>query len=130
MKPGLVGLVLLALLSVVSCVRLTHPGIIPQKKFVSVLVDLQLADGIAVENIANRSAPLLDSATMYTAVFSKHGVTRAQFDSTMKYYTQHPEDFQQVYNLVTAQLKELEDNLKGNPVKEEEDKVVKPKRDE
>ena len=111
-KPGSCALVLVLVASIFSCNSLGHKYIIPPKKFVNVLVDIHLADGIAVENLGRNSNELLDSAALYGSVFSKYGVTRAQFDSTLNYYSTHSDDFQKLYNKVTARLKKMEDELK------------------
>ena len=110
-RSGYCLLLLMAVLAV-SCGHKRYGEVIPPKKFVSVLVDIHLADGIAVENMspANKKA-LLDSASLYGSVFNKYGVTRPMFDSTISFYSEHPDDFQKVYNKVTAKLKRLEDEL-------------------
>jgi hypothetical protein len=113
-------LLLMAILAM-SCGHRRYGEVIPSKKFVNVLVDIHLADGIAVENMSpvNRKARL-DSASLYGSVFNKYGVTREIFDSTISFYSEHPDDFQKVYNKVTAKLKRLEDDL--NAKQNEEDK--------
>jgi len=118
-RCGYCLLLLMAMLAV-SCDHLRYGEIIPPKKFVNVLVDIHLADGIAVENMSHAKGALLDSASLYGSVFSKYGVTRPMFDSTMSFYSEHPDDFQKVYNKVTAKLKRMEDEL--NARQEEEDK--------
>jgi len=115
-------LLLMAILAV-SCVHSRYGEIIPPKKFVNVLMDIHLADGIAVENMSGAKGALLDSASLYGSVFNKYGVTRPIFDSTMSFYSEHPDDFQKVYNKVTAKLKRMEDEL--NARQEEEDKKSK-----
>ena len=119
-RSGYCLLLLMAILAM-SCGHRRYGEIIPSKKLVNVLVDIHLADGIAVENMSpvNKRA-LLDSASLYESVFNKYGVTRAIFDSTMSFYSKHPDDFQKVYNKVTAKLKRMEDEL--NARQEEEDK--------
>jgi hypothetical protein len=104
----------------VSCTHRKYGEIIPPKKFVNVLVDIHLADGIAVENMSSIKGPVLDSASLYGSVFNKYGVNRTMFDSTMSYYSEHPDDFQKIYNKVTAKLKRMEDEL--NARQEEETK--------
>ncbi len=112
-------LLLMAILAV-SCVHRRYGEIIPPKKFVNVLVDIHLADGIAVENMSHAKGAKLDSASLYGSVFSKYDITRTIFDSTMSFYSEHPDDFQKVYNKVTAKLKLMENEL--NARQEEEDK--------
>ncbi len=101
-----------------SCAHRRYGEIIPPKKFVNVLVDVHLADGIAVENMSSGKGALLDSASLYGSVFKKYGVTRTIFDSTMSYYSEHPDDFQKVYNKVTARLKRMEDELNAKKMEE------------
>jgi hypothetical protein len=109
---GRTALILLLAVIVLSCNRTSRHYIIPQKKFVNVLVDIHLADGMAETNMRHDEGYLLDSASLYGSVFNKYGVTRAEFDSTMSYYSEHPDDFQKLYNKVTAKLKRIEDDLK------------------
>jgi hypothetical protein len=118
-RRGYCLLLLMAILAV-SCNHRRYGEVIPPKKFVNVLVDIHLADGIAVENMSKAKGTLLDSASLYGSVFDKYGVTRTIFDSTMSYYSEHPDDFQKVYNKVTAKLKRMEDEL--NARQDEEDK--------
>jgi hypothetical protein len=106
----------------VSCSHGRFGEVIPPKKFVNVLVDVHLADGIAVENMSHAHEQLLDSASLYGSVFKKYGVTRAMFDSTMSFYSEHPEDFQKIYNKVTAKLKRMEDDLTARQNQESQKK--------
>jgi hypothetical protein len=111
-------LLLMAILAV-SCGHRRYGEIIAPKKFVSVLVDIHLADGIAVENMSRGGqVARLDSASLYGSVFTKYGVTRTMFDSTMSYYTEHPDNFQKIYNKVTAKLKRMEDELNARQIQE------------
>jgi hypothetical protein len=116
-RSGYCLLLLLAVLAT-SCNHRRYGDLIPPKKFVNVLVDIHLADGIAVENMSHPTLARLDSASLYGSVFNKYGVTRPMFDSTMSYYTEHPDDFQKIYNKVTAKLKRMEDEL--NATQDEE----------
>ena len=118
-RGGYCLLLLLAALAL-SCGNRKYGEIIPSKKFINVLGDIHRAYGIAVENMSQALGPVYDSAALYGAVFSKYDVTRAMFDSTMSFYTEHPDDFQKVYNKVTAKLKRMEDEL--NARQEEEDR--------
>jgi len=114
-------LFLVIILVASSCGHAKYGETIPPKKFVNVLVDIHLADGIAVENMSGLKGPRLDSTSLYGSVFDKYGVTRPMFDSTMSFYSEHPDDFQKIYNKVTAKLKRLEDEL--NIRQKEEDTV-------
>ncbi len=45
----------------------------------------------------------------YAQVMEKHGITQAQFDSSLVWYTAHPLFFDKIYPKVQAQLKEEHD---------------------
>lgn len=114
----------LLLLLVISCGGKKH--IIPQNKFVDVLVDIHLADGMAIKSVGYTSTYTLDSASLYEAVFSKHGVNRALFDSTMSYYSHRPDDFNKLYNKVLARIKIMDAGLaeqENNPENATEDLI-------
>jgi len=117
--------ILLLAVTALSCNRASRKNIINAKKFVNVLVDIHLADGMANENMMHDPNYPLDSASLYGSVFKKYGVTRAMFDSTLIYYSAHPDDFQKLYNKVTAKLKRMEDELNAENEKEEKAKKVK-----
>ena len=100
--------------------------IIPPNKFVDVLVDIHLADGMAIKSVGYSSTHTLDSASLYEAVFNKHGVNRAMFDSTMSYYSHQPEDFNKLYNKVLARIKIMDAELaeqENNPESSTEDLI-------
>jgi hypothetical protein len=114
----------LLLLLLIACGGRKH--IIPVNKFVDVLVDIHLADGMAIKSVGYASTYTLDSAALYEAVFNKHGVNRAQFDSTMSYYSHRPDDFNKLYNKVLARVKMLDAELaeqENNPETSTEDLV-------
>ena len=126
-KTGIIRFTFLSfllLLLLIACGGRKH--IIPQNKFVDVLVDIHLADGMAIRSVGYASAYTLDSASLYEAVFNKHGVNRAQFDSTMSYYTHKPDDFNKLYNKVIARVKMMDAELaeqENNPQASTEDLI-------
>jgi len=101
--------IFLVFVLLVSCVGSGRKQIIPAKKFVNILVDLHLADAIAIEKWSLNLSYQLDSTSLYGSVFNKYGVTKAQFDSTMLYFSARPDVFQKIYNKVNAKLKRLEE---------------------
>lgn len=101
-----------------SCRRSDY--IIPADKFVDVLVDLHLADAIALHNDPKYSGFVLDSTDLYGTLFSNHGVTREQFDSTVRYLGTHPDEFLDIYDKVIARLQILNDELMDKPVPDQD----------
>lgn len=116
----------LALLLLFSCGSSARKYLIPKKKFVNFLVDMHIAEAIATD-AARRDTEFgfrLDSASLYGSVFKKYGVSPVQFDSTMLYYSRRPEEFQDIYYAVTAQLKNREEKITALRLEEEKTKVI------
>ena len=102
-------------------------GILSQRKMQAVVYDLHRADGILQEagmNFGHDDA----LAKYYGQVLAKHGVTQAQFDSSLVWYTRNPKRFEHIYPKVIARLQAESDALqaeikrqKGRPVITDED---------
>jgi hypothetical protein len=112
----------LLILPAVSCGHGQRKYLIPKDQMVDVLVDMHLADAIALQNDPAYSGFELDSADLYQAVFNKHGVTQAMFDSTLSYYSARPEEFQFIYTRVTGKLNLIMQEELDAPVSEPEPK--------
>jgi hypothetical protein len=98
--------------------------IIPERKLIPLLVDLHLADGIAMVVPFSSSALKLDSAELYNAVFSKHHVTREMFDSSMVYYLGKPDKMIAIYSEVNTSLNKMESDLESDKGKPQTDKKI------
>jgi hypothetical protein len=116
--------IFLVFLLLFSCRDSNRKNRIPEGKFINLLVDLHLGNAIVSEKRSLKITYQLDSASMYGSIFGKYDVTRAQFDSTMLYYSEKPEDFQKVFNKVTAKLKQMEKDVVA-----EEELALKDKMD-
>ncbi len=69
-----------------------------------VLVDLHKTEG-AIQAAEVRYDAYEERTIYYAQVLEKHGITQAQFDSSIVWYTAHPQFFNKIYPKV---LKEIE----------------------
>lgn len=93
-------IVLVVLLVLVGC---RPRGVLSNRQMRELLYDLHRADAIlqvAGYNYGHDEA----LAKSYQVVLDKHGVTQAQFDSSMVWFTDHPQIFDKIYPKVVAQL--------------------------
>lgn len=99
---------LLVLLCLLGCGR--HKGeIIPQRKLVPLLVDMHLANALNSGSMQNAMEAIDTSITeYYNTVLKKYNVTRADFDSTMAYYSKKPKQFDKIYEKVISKLSDQE----------------------
>ena len=79
-------------------------GILSSREMRSLLVDLHKTDGL-LQISGGRIMENEVKDLYYAQVLEKHGVTQAQFDSSLVWYTAHPQFFNKIYPKV---LKELE----------------------
>ena len=85
-------------------------GVIGESKMTDLLVDMQLADAY----IDNRPMDFPDDSTrllLKQSVFKKHGVTMAQYDTSLVWYAHNMDAYSKVYNSVEEKLKKRFDKL-------------------
>ncbi len=89
---------------------------IPREKFVSVLVDIHLIDGVfsisKIRRMYNNRKEYRD------VIFKKHNITSKQFNNTILYYSKNTKEFQKIYASVERKLMELETQVEAERKKE------------
>ena len=106
------NILILCLLSLVLCLTGCRPkGILHSGEMRAILADLHKTDGmIQVSGLQHGHDEVMD--IYYAQVLEKHGVTQAQFDSSIVWYTAHPVLFDKIYPKVRADLKKEHDAFK------------------
>ena len=109
MNPTKRYILILCLLSFVLCLTGCRPkGILHSWEMREVLVDLHKTDAlltISKVGFANTEP----RAIYYAQVLEKHGITQAEFDSSLVWYTAHPQLFDKIYPKVLKELKAQEE---------------------
>ena len=82
-------------------------GIMHSGKMRDVLVDLHKTDAL-LQMAGQQNIPIEEKNLYYAQVLKKHGITQAQFDSSIVWYTAHPQLFDKIYPKVMAELKDEE----------------------
>ncbi|HEU4716533.1 MAG TPA: DUF4296 domain-containing protein [Bacteroidia bacterium] len=95
--------------------------LIPEDKMIGVLVDVHLLEASLVSNSVGPlprpqagnpgqvNMPVVQEQIIakkipYYDVFKKNGVTQAQYESSLRWYTQHPDVLDKMYDAVIEQL--------------------------
>lgn len=86
-----------------ACTSKEPQGVLPKDKMVDVLTDYHLAEGINEVQAGGYEGRY----TLAQAVFRKHGITEAQFDSTMLWYSGHCEDLTEIYDKVNRRIETM-----------------------
>jgi hypothetical protein len=89
----------------------TRPDdVMSRKEMRSFLTDLHLLEGVFS---SNPPAHDRERAYYYNALFEKHGITKAEFDSSLVYYTKNPKVFERIYARVNNNLEALKADVAG-----------------
>ena len=93
---------------VIVCVLLAIVGCRPRnvlsnREMRDVLYDLHRADG-AIQVAGYNYSHDQEVAGYYNAILEKHGITQAQFDSSLVWFTDNPQIFNKIYPRVIARL--------------------------
>ena len=109
----------MALLLCSACSGKRNDEVLPSAKLEAVLYDYHIAQAIVNDLPASQR---FKKDLYFDYVYSKHGVTKAEVDSSLVYYARHPKGLSEIYeNLsvrVKADLKRLDNEDKPLPVRQ------------
>lgn len=104
------NILILCLLSCILCLAGCRPkGILHSWELRSVLVDLHKTDALMQYKNLLGFQHEEERSIYYAQVLERHGITQAQFDSSLVWYTAHPAIFDKIYPKVMADLKAEEE---------------------
>tara|TARA_R110000868_G_scaffold310614_1_gene571754 strand:+ start:181 stop:549 length:369 start_codon:yes stop_codon:yes gene_type:complete len=103
MKYILLGLIFI---SVISCntEEKIPDYLLEEEKFVEVLTDFETAEAIVRLGYNRTKDSLIYNDSVYAAVFRKHEITKAVFDSNFTYYSNKPQEFERIFEKVITNL--------------------------
>ncbi|HEY1037816.1 MAG TPA: DUF4296 domain-containing protein [Bacteroidia bacterium] len=102
----------LILLFVVSCngpkeVELPPPAdLLDKPVMAAVMTDLALAESVITLKTIQEPAFNPDSTVKFN-VFKQHNISRKQYENNILWYSQHPKDFKEVYDIVAKTLEDM-----------------------
>ena len=109
----------MALLLCSACSGKRNDDVLPSAKLEAVLYDYHIAQAIVNDLPASQR---FKKDLYFDYVYSKHGVTKAEVDSSLVYYARHPKGLSEIYeNLsvrVKADLQRLDNEDKPLPVRQ------------
>lgn len=100
----IVFVLFIASLFLASCENEEKKGLIPEEQFIDVLVDVHLADGTLTVLGYKVVKDSIKIEKYYNYTFSKHNITRADFQNTLNYYSGNSEELALMYEKVIERL--------------------------
>lgn len=77
--------------------------IVEKDTLATILCEMALTESALNQNVQNYSSTKFDSVYNFNALISHH-VSKERFDSTLYYYSKHPNDYKTLYELVLERL--------------------------
>ena len=100
-------IIMVLVLGFSNCKRDPRPkDALSEKKFIEVLVDIHIAEGIYDARTYLTNGRYLKSNDLYMDALKKNNVTNEEFITTNLYYSRNPKQFDHVYDKVISILKE------------------------
>ncbi len=105
-----------------SCVPEAEPsaevppvGVIDTTTFTMILADMHIVDAAARFQMFPDNRRVPEKYSQYLGVLKNYNVTKAQWDSTMTYYSSRPQHFDHLYIRVLEILSEKQAKIKTIP---------------
>lgn len=103
-RKYLIGILLLTLFA--GCEKRPE-GLLSRSEMTDFIYDLHKLDGTLMANGFGQAEDR-ENVYYYNSLLKKHGITQAQFDSSVVWYTAHPKTYEKIYIEVLDRLNKLE----------------------
>lgn len=87
-------------------------NVLSRREMTDFLVEIHKLDG-ALNAKGLGSYDNRENLYYYNALLKKHGITKAQFDSSLVWYTKNPKNFERIYTDVVEELTKLDEQVKS-----------------
>ncbi len=103
MRTGKLNSLAFAVMMTMAGCNSRPDGVLPQKKMVEVMTDMQIAEAYSRSQYSMRQDPE-GMTSLGDGVLEYHGVTREQFDSTLSWYGRNLDEYEKMYQEVDRAL--------------------------
>lgn len=100
--------------------------VISHDDMVNIIIDIHLTDGLFTNNKVRRKLAKKDSSNYYNAILNNYGYTRADFDTSVHFYSKNINEYDKIYEEVLNRLGEMETKLKQESAEETKLKEESP----
>lgn len=89
-------------------------NLVPEEKMVAVMVDMHLVETAHNMKLIGADSTYTEYLQTFNSIFESHGVSKADFDSSLMYYTASTEKMPEMYDKVLEELYEMEAEVKSD----------------
>jgi hypothetical protein len=102
--------ILIGILILLAACNSRPKGVLSQHDMINVLTDLHKLDGsMNAKGLPYNQFDLKNE--YYISVLQKYGITQAEFDSSLVWYSKNPKNFDKIYDKVLEQLTDLQNDI-------------------
>jgi len=92
-----------------ACAREKRPSdVFDQKRMVEIMVDVHLAEGAEKTDLLTTDSVRISEKALCKHIFKKHGITEEEYNRSFTWYSEHLEEFDEVYVKVIEKLNQME----------------------
>lgn len=95
--------------------------VIPKDEMIDIILDIHLTDGLFTITKVRRDFTKNDSLNYYNEIFQNYGYTRADFDTSVYYYSKKINEYDKIYEEVLNRLNEMDTELRQKKEKQTEE---------
>jgi hypothetical protein len=78
--------------------------ILNKDSLINVIVDMHLGDAILMEPSVATKQITINKPEYYSAILKKHSVTKENFQKSIDFYSQNPEEYETIYETVVEKI--------------------------
>ncbi len=104
----------------------TPDYVISHDDMVNIIIDIHLTDGLLTHNKVRRQLAKKDTLNYYDAILNNYGYSRADFDTSVYFYSENINEYDKIYDEVLNSLGEMETKLKQESTEETKLKEESP----
>lgn len=88
--------------------------LVSEEKMVDIMVDMHLVETAHNLKLMGTDSTYTEYLEKFNAIYPTHGVTKADYDSSLMYYTSSTDQMPAIYDKILEELYELEAEVKSD----------------
>lgn len=88
-------------------------NLLNEEQMVAVMVDMHLVETAQNLKVIEPDSTNREYDQLFRSIFASHGVTKAQYDSSLYHYSTRTDEMNVIYDKVLEKLSELESQVKS-----------------
>jgi hypothetical protein len=84
------------------------PPPVSDSLLIEIMTEMHLVDALSKQRVIEDNRKLDIKYGQYKYILEKHGVSHADFDTSLVYFSKHPDLFKEIYDSIIVKFKQME----------------------